>query len=177
MPPIDLPLFHGDAALEANSRLIPQGDVYPRITRWWRYQERVQAELGPPWSGPPRYDLLFAPLPELRRPGADPAAVFAALGARWHVIELFPPEREVPGNALVIEAMRAGRRRVARFAPWKEGRESELPFEHEGLPSHPQAHFAAYLLRSLRLGPVIEVWELEDRRAGPVRGAGDRPGS
>jgi hypothetical protein len=95
-------------------------------------------------------------------PKADQVdASLERIGARYALLELFPPEREVPGNTQLVDVLRSRGHRVARFAPWRDTESSDLPFEHEGLPSTIQAHFVRYLLEAERVGPVIEVYALD----------------
>lgn len=161
--PLDLPLFQDDGALAANANpkvIRDDPDFYPRLTRWFRYQAyAVQGRDHPLKPSSPRFGLFFARPQDFAKEELVDASL-ARLGARYALLELFPPEREVPGNTALVEHLRARGRRLVRFAPWRESESSDLPFEHEGLPSHIQAHVVRYLLRAERVGPVIEVYEL-----------------
>ena len=161
--PLDLPLFHDDRALALNREVMPDRiDFYPRITRWFRYQSyRVQAALAPARPAPQRYGLVYARPAETAQDPQQAGEAIERLHARLAIVELFPPARSVPGNARMAANLAAHGRRVARFSPWRQGDPDDLAFEHEGLPSHREAHVVSYLLRAVRLGPVIEVYELE----------------
>jgi hypothetical protein len=158
--PLDVPLFQDDDALAANRVIRDDPDFYPRLTRWFRYQAyAVQGRDHPLKPSAPRFGLVIAqPQDFAKEEKVDPA--LARIGARYALVELFPPEREVPGNTVLVEHLRSRGRRLARFAPWRDAESSDLPFEHEGLPSHIQAHVVRYLLTAERVGPVIEVYEL-----------------
>jgi hypothetical protein len=160
--PLDLPLFQDDKALQANREVIRDDpDFYPRLTRWFRYQAyAVQGRAEPLQPGSPRFGLIYARPQDFAR-GELVDGALERLGARYALLELFPPEREVPGNTALVESLRQRGRRVARFAPWRDAESSDLPFEHEGLPSTIQAHVVRYLLRAERVGPVIEIYALE----------------
>lgn len=160
--PLDLPLFQDDAALAINREVIPDvPDFYPRLTRWFKYQSYdVQARLAPERPAAERFGLVYARPAEYAGDAARAQAALERSDARYAVVELFGPEREVPGNTRIAENIAAQGRRVARFAPWRDVESSDLPFEHEGLPSHRQAHVVGYLLAAERMGPVIEVYEL-----------------
>jgi hypothetical protein len=162
--PLDVPLFQDDAALAANANpdvIRDDPDFYPRLTRWFQYQAyAVQGRANPLQPASPRFGLVFA-RPQDFAKSEQVDASLERIGARYALLELFPPEREVPGNTLLVDTLRSHGHRVARFAPWRDTESSDLPFEHEGLPSTIQAHFVRYLLEAERVGPVIEVYALD----------------
>ncbi len=159
--PLDVPLFQDDAALAANGVIRQDPDFYPRLTRWFQYQAyAVQGGSNPLAPASPRFGLVFAQPQDFARAEQVDASL-ERIGARYALLELFPPEREVPGNTLLVDNLRSHGHRVARFAPWRDTESSDLPFEHEGLPSTIQAHFVRYLLEAERVGPVIEVYALD----------------
>lgn len=161
MFPVQLPLLHDRESLALLAEKVPdQDDFYPIATRWLRQElYRIEPPQGP--GAPERWRLLLGGPRDLD-PGAgsDAAEHLRELGVTHVVVELFPPERGVVGGTEASEALRRLGRRVARFAPWSEVDSSDLPYEHEGLPSHPRANVVGYLRRAERFGPVLEIYDV-----------------
>ncbi len=166
--PGQLPLFHDDETAASSRMLIPdRSDFYPILTRWVRYElyrSGVAGTSGP--QAPRRWKLLTATPGEFDPQRASQPAHdrLRELGVDYTVVELFPPERGVPGEGRRAEVLRSIGTRQARLAPWRDPGSSDLGFEYEGMPSHPDAYVVGYVLAARSVGPVVEIYSVGEAK-------------
>jgi hypothetical protein len=151
VPYIDLPILDGDAAMADNANR-------PWASNWTRYQMRLRAEqkLGP------RHEVFLFPGLRLEAKKAledDPIAYFRGLGARYVVLAATDNEDLAWWKAR--ETLRGQGRLVHRISCAEVDKGSNVGFVQRFVLSPLRMPFFWFVIRSARMGPVLEIFRLD----------------
>lgn len=154
VPYIDLPVLDGDAAMADNAKR-------PWGSNWTRYQMRLREEQK---LGPRREVFLFpgARLEAKKAIEEDPIGYFRGFGARYVVLAATDNEQIAWWKARDI-LMRENRL-VGRFTCARVDTGSNVGLLQRFVTNPLRMPFFVFVMRSVRMGPVIEVFRLDDDR-------------
>ena len=151
VPYVDLPILDGDAAMAENAKR-------PWASNWTRYQMRLRAEqkLGP------RHEVYLFPGVRLEAKKAleeDPVAYFKGFGAKYVLLAATDNE-DIPWWKARKILLRQGRL-VYRITCARVDDGSNLGFLQRFVSSPLRMPFCWFVIRSVRMGPPLEIFRLD----------------